>query len=128
MRPPGSCSCSSDCRCCSSPFAGQIADRGSRRRLVILANLAGAAVVLTLGFVDGKGDVWIIYVVTFLYGMITYLTSAAGSGLVRDLLADDQLAQRQRAAVDASTRACVWSARWSASAPTPRSVASRSRG
>jgi MFS family permease len=75
-----------------SPVAGQIADRGSRRRLVILANLTGAAVVMTLGFVDGKSDVWIIYVVTFLYGMITYLTSAAGSGLIRDMLADEQLA------------------------------------
>ncbi|MDO9175570.1 MAG: MFS transporter [Actinomycetota bacterium] len=75
-----------------APVAGQLADRGSRRRLVVLANLAGAAVVLTLGFVDGRNDVWIIYVVTFLYGLITYLTSAAGAGLVRDLLADDQLA------------------------------------
>jgi MFS family permease len=75
-----------------APFAGQLADRGSRRRLVVLANLISAAAVLTLGFVDGRGQVWLIYAVTFVYGTLTYLTGSAGAGLVRDLLADDQLA------------------------------------
>ena len=75
-----------------APLAGQLADRVSRRRVVVSANVVSALGVLTLGFVGGRGDVWLIYLVTFAYGSLTYVTSAAGSGLVRDLLADDQLA------------------------------------
>jgi MFS family permease len=75
-----------------APFAGQLADRYSRRKIVIGANLIEAMVVLALVFVHGRNDVWLIYSVTFVYGFLTYVTSAAGSGLVRDLLSDEQLA------------------------------------
>lgn len=75
-----------------APLAGHLADRFSRRRLVIAANLAAAAGVLTLAFVETASDVWIIYAVTFGYGLLTYLTSACASGLVRDLLPDEDLA------------------------------------
>lgn len=75
-----------------APLAGQLADRVSRRRVVVTANVVSALGVLTLGFVHGRSDVWLIYVVTFAYGSLTYVTSAAGAGLVRDLLADEQLA------------------------------------
>jgi MFS family permease len=75
-----------------APFAGQLADRYSRRKIVIGANLIEAAVVLALVFVHSRSDVWLIYTVTFVYGSLTYVTSAAGSGLVRDLLTDEQLA------------------------------------
>jgi MFS family permease len=75
-----------------APLAGQLADRYSRRKIVIGANLIEAAVVLALVFVHGRSDLWLIYAVTFAYGFLMYLTSAAGSGLVRDLLTDDQLA------------------------------------
>jgi MFS family permease len=75
-----------------APFAGQLADRYSRRRIVVSSNLVAAVVVLSLWFVDGPRQMWLIYLVTFLYGLLTYVTSAAGSGLVKDMLADDQLA------------------------------------
>jgi MFS family permease len=75
-----------------APLAGQLADRSSRRRIALYANLVEAVVVLMLVFVHNRGDVWIIYAVTFAYGCLTYVTSAAKSGLVRDLLDDDQLA------------------------------------
>jgi MFS family permease len=75
-----------------APFAGQLADRMSRRRLVVATNLVAAVAVLALGLVHGAGDLWLIYAVTFGYGFLGYVTSAAGTGLVRDLLADDQLA------------------------------------
>ena len=75
-----------------APFAGQLADRYSRRKIVIGANLIEAAVVLALVFVHSRNDLWLIYTVTFVYGSLTYVTSAAGSGLVRDLLTDEQLA------------------------------------
>jgi MFS family permease len=75
-----------------APFAGQIADRYSRRRLVILSNLGAGIVVLSLWFVGGPEQLWLIYLVTFVYGLLNYVTGAAGSGLVRDMLSDDQLA------------------------------------
>lgn len=75
-----------------APFAGQLADRVHRRPLLICTNLGTAAVVLTLLLVQGPGDVWLIYAATFGYGMAAYLTAAAQSGLLRDLLPDDELA------------------------------------
>jgi len=75
-----------------APFAGQIVDRHSRRRIIIVTNLGAALLVLSLWFVDGPGQMWLIYVVTFLYGLLTYTTAAAGSGLIRDMLEDEQLA------------------------------------
>ncbi|MEQ1700586.1 MAG: MFS transporter [Ilumatobacteraceae bacterium] len=75
-----------------APLAGQLADRASRRKVVVVANIVSALGVLTLGLVDGRSQVWLIYLVTFVYGSLTYVTGAAGAGLVRDLLADDQLA------------------------------------
>lgn len=75
-----------------APFAGQIVDRHSRRRVIIVTNLGAALLVLSLWFVDGPGQMWLIYLVTFLYGLLTYTTAAAGSGLIRDMLDDEQLA------------------------------------
>ena len=75
-----------------APVAGHVADRFSRRRLVVIANLVGALGVLSLVFVRDAGDVWIVYVVTFGYGLLTYLTSACASGLIKDLVPDDGLA------------------------------------
>ncbi len=75
-----------------APFAGQLADRVHRRPLLIGTNLSTAAVVLTLLLVQGPGQVWLIYAATFGYGLAAYLTAAAQSGLLRDLLPDDELA------------------------------------
>ena len=75
-----------------APFAGQLADRYSRRLLIVIAQLVAAVVVLSVWFVDGPDQVWIIYLVTFVYGLLNYLNGAAGSGLVRDLLDDADLA------------------------------------
>lgn len=74
-----------------APWAGQLADRVRRRPLLIATNLATAAVVLALLFVQGPGQVWLIYAVTFGYGLSAYLTSAAQAGLLRDLLPDDEI-------------------------------------
>jgi MFS family permease len=75
-----------------APLAGQLADRFPRRRILVITNLVAALVVLSLWFVDGPGQMWLIYLTTFVYGLLTYTNSAAGAGLVRDLLDDDQLA------------------------------------
>lgn len=75
-----------------APLAGQLADRLPRRPLVAVVNVVAAAGVLALLAVDDAADLWLIYLVTFGYGWIGYVTSAAQSGLLRDLLDDDQLA------------------------------------
>ncbi len=75
-----------------APIAGYLADRFPRRRLVTVANLVAAVGVLSLVFVKDAGDVWLIYLVTFGYGFVTYVTSACASGLVADMLPEEHLA------------------------------------
>lgn len=74
-----------------APFAGHVADRVSRRRLVIVVNLVAAIGVLSLLVVESAAQIWIVYAVTFGYGCVGYLTSAAQSGLLKDMLDDDEL-------------------------------------
>ncbi|USQ78992.1 MFS transporter [Ornithinimicrobium faecis] len=75
-----------------APFLGQLADRFSRKRTLVAANVIVAAVVLTLLRVDDGSQIVWIYAVVLVYAAVSYLTAAAQSGLVRDLLPDDQLA------------------------------------
>lgn len=75
-----------------APFMGQIADRFSRKWLLVVANLIVAAAVLVLLAVDSAGGVPLIYGVVLVYAAVSYLTSAAQTGLVRDLLPDEHLA------------------------------------
>ncbi len=74
-----------------APWAGQLADRVHRRPLLIATNAGVAAVLLLLLLVGGPEQVWLIYAVTFGYGLSAYLTSAAQAGLLRDLLPDDEI-------------------------------------
>jgi hypothetical protein len=59
---------------------------------VSVAGLVAAASVLALLGVRGTGQLWLIYLVTFVYATIGYLLSATQSGLLRDLLPDEHLA------------------------------------
>lgn len=74
-----------------SPLLGQVADRVSRRRMMVVAYLVGAVSLLALFAVRGPDQVWLIFVVTVLYSGIGFATAAAQSGLVRDLLPDEAL-------------------------------------
>src|SRR5690606_8726318 len=76
----------------ASPFLGQLADRVSRRRMLVGAYAVGALSVLALVAVRGPGQVWLVFVVTVLYSTVGFATAAAQSGLVRDMLPDDALA------------------------------------
>lgn len=76
----------------AAPVAGDLADRWSRRRLLLLAYAVLALAVLGLLGVSSADDVWIVYTVVLGYGAVGFLTAAAQSGLVRDLLDDDELA------------------------------------
>ncbi|WP_152188831.1 MFS transporter [Georgenia satyanarayanai] len=75
-----------------APFIGHLADRVSRKALLAAGNGLMVPAVLALLLVGDAGDVWLVYVVTFLYGAMGYVTASAQSGLVRDLLDDDELA------------------------------------
>jgi len=75
-----------------APFIGQIADRMSRKKLLVWTNTAMIPILASLFAVRGEGQLWIIYVVVFLYGVMQYCTASAGSGIIRDLLPDEELA------------------------------------
>jgi MFS family permease len=70
-----------------------LADRFPRRALLVVANLLGAAIVLPIALVHGRGDMWIIYVVIFLYGVTGSVIGAAQTALVPALVPPDLLAE-----------------------------------
>ncbi|MCQ2001108.1 MFS transporter [Arthrobacter zhaoxinii] len=69
-----------------APFTGRIADRYRRRPLLIFNNLAAGVVVLALLAVRDVSSVWLVYTVIPVYAVSSYITGAAQSGLLRDLL------------------------------------------
>lgn len=75
-----------------APFIGMIADRMSRKRLLVANNVAMALIVLSLLLVSGPDQLWLIYTAIFLYSAGGYVTAAAQSGIIRGMLRDDQLA------------------------------------
>jgi MFS family permease len=76
-----------------SPFGGVLADRFPRRPLLVVVNLLSAAIVLPIALVHGRGDIWIVYVVIFLYGVTGSVISAAQTALVPALVPPDLLAE-----------------------------------
>jgi predicted MFS family arabinose efflux permease len=76
-----------------SPLGGVLADRFPRRPLLVVANLLSAVVVLPIALVCGRGDIWIVYVVIFLYGVTGSVIGAAQSALVPALVPPDLLAE-----------------------------------
>ncbi|MCC9174955.1 MFS transporter [Arthrobacter sp. zg-Y179] len=69
-----------------APFTGRLADRYRRRPLLIFNNLGAGVVILALLAVRGVDTVWLVYAVIFVYAISSYITAAAQSGLLRDLL------------------------------------------
>lgn len=76
----------------AAPLLGVYVDRFPRRPMLIATDLASAGIVLTLLFVHDADDVWLLYVVSFLYGLSGQLYFAARSGLVVSMLPEEQLA------------------------------------
>jgi hypothetical protein len=75
-----------------APLAGLLVDRVRRRPLLIAANLAGALVLVPLLLVRDRGDVWLIYGVMMLYGLLNVLIAPAQSALLTVLLPANLLA------------------------------------
>jgi MFS family permease len=74
-----------------APFTGLMVDRLSRRRVLIANDLLSALLVLGLLFVRDRGDVWIIYLVAFGYGLSFQVYRAARGGLVHSMLPSELL-------------------------------------
>jgi MFS family permease len=76
-----------------APLGGLLADRVRRRPLMIASDLFLAVAVLALLLVRDRSDVWIIYVVALLYGMVGTVFYPARSALLRIMLPEDLLAE-----------------------------------
>lgn len=74
-----------------APLAGLLIDRVPRRPLLVVGNLASAAVVLLLLLVRDREDVWLLYLVMTLYGLSSVVLGSAQSALLPALLPSEQL-------------------------------------
>jgi MFS family permease len=69
-----------------APLLGVWVDRLPRRAVLVWGHVLSAAVVLPLLLVHDAGDVWLIWLVAFLYGVSFVMLPAALNGVLKDLL------------------------------------------
>jgi MFS family permease len=74
-----------------APAFGLVVDRLRKRPLMIATDLSIGLVLLSLLFVHDRANVWIIYVVTFLYGAAGFLFTSAQSALLTQMLPEERL-------------------------------------
>jgi MFS family permease len=75
------------------PLGGLLADRMRRRPLLIIVNLATAALVLLLLLVRDRGQVWLIYAVMFSYGVSGSILGPAQTALVQAIVPAEMLGE-----------------------------------
>lgn len=80
-----------------APLLGVLIDRFRRRPMLVGANLASALVVLPLVLVRDAGDVWIVWLVAFGYGVSFVVVPAALNGLLKELVPDELLVEANAA-------------------------------
>jgi len=76
-----------------APIGGLVVDRLRKRPLMIATHLALAAVMCLLLLVHDRGDLWLLYVVTALYGLGGDLFGAARSAMLKAMLPDELLGE-----------------------------------
>jgi MFS family permease len=81
------------CGCMAAPVSGLIVDRVRRRPLLIAANLGSAALVCALLLVHSRGQVWLIYIVMFGYGVANSLITSAQTALLPELVPGELLGE-----------------------------------
>ena len=75
-----------------APIGGLVVDRLRKRPLMIATHVALACVMLLLFFVHDSSDMWLIYLVTALYGLGGDIFGAARSAMIKAMVPDEQLA------------------------------------
>jgi len=76
-----------------APVYGMYIDRIRRKPLLVWGNVISALMVLPLLLVADAGDVWIIYVVAFLYGISFVVLPAGVNGLLKEMVPGDLLVE-----------------------------------
>jgi MFS family permease len=74
-----------------APLTGAVVDRVRRKPLIIAANSVTGLLVLSLARVHHADQVWMIYTVMFLYGLITTMSGSAMSALLPRMVPEEQL-------------------------------------
>ena len=73
------------------PALGVYVDRFPRRRVMVATDLAAAVCLLPLFAVHDAGDIWLIYLASFLLGIATVVYDAARAGLLVSMIPGDDL-------------------------------------
>jgi predicted MFS family arabinose efflux permease len=76
-----------------APLGGIVVDRLPKRRLMIWTHLALAGVMCLLLLVHSRSDLWLIYAVTFLYGLGGDVFAASRTSMLKAMLPDEQLGE-----------------------------------
>jgi MFS family permease len=76
-----------------SPLGGVLADRFRRRPLLICSNLVAAALVMLIVLIHHASQIWLVYLVIFLYGVIGSAIGPAQTALLPALVPGDLLAE-----------------------------------
>lgn len=74
-----------------APLTGLLVDRFPRRSVLIANDLLSAALILSLLLVSGADQLWLLYVVTFGYGISNQVYQAARGGLAYAAVSAEQL-------------------------------------
>lgn len=75
-----------------APFLGVVIDKVRRRPFMIMLNVSCVVAILPLLLVRDASHVWIVYGVSFLYGIALLLNDAAVGGVLKTMLTEDELA------------------------------------
>ena len=76
-----------------APLYGMYIDRIMRKPLLVWGNVISALMVLPLLVVRDAGDVWVVYVVAFLYGISFVVLPAGLNGLLKEMIPDSLLVE-----------------------------------
>jgi MFS family permease len=74
-----------------APLIGLGIDRVRRKPLLVWGHVASVLMVLPLVFVEGPGQVWVIWMVAAFYGVSFIALPAALNGLLKELLPEEML-------------------------------------
>lgn len=74
-----------------APLGGLVVDRLPKRPLMIGTHVALAGVMCLLFLVDGRGDLWLLYAVTALYGLGGDVFAASRGAMLKAMVPDELL-------------------------------------